>query len=532
MVSLDIYRPPKYSAISSNGKNSVWGVSSLFRNLNSNLPSVKNKHQRRLNQELIGRNCTIYKYKSSMNCIRPSSNHLRKVNQKPPQNTMNKCGRLQFVNYIRTPMVDLLDRILEGSGKSVFYTIHHSSTGLMQSRIHTCFAKCEDLESYGCDSSAEKAIEDAAKKILEKISYTFVKNDDQLVNSMNSLSLDSKINEKFNNYIGILQEYCQAHRLDMPKYEYHQDNDIKNKKILYSVVCSAGPHKCTGIGISKQIAKTHAARLIYNQINSNYTTTSTSNFIKNKSIDFGQGLSRNEAKNHSTNINFDQIYHGMNNVKTPVNYIGKIQEICTARGWEFPKYEFHEEKVKEINVIHHSVICSLGPHKSKGVGNTKQVAKNQAAQLVFDQINLDPLKASVFHMDCACDKSNHSSNQNLRDVDPCEYIHQVKLLCNQLSFSKKECMQKLMRCYSLGSLGIDMSLFEFLAKLAHQEDLSITYERFSNNDNETQVYGVIYMHSQTIYGITNIGDGKTDAEAKNVIAKNILAFIKHTISMI
>jgi len=446
---------------------------------------------------------------------------------------MNRFGRPQ-INHKRTPMADLLDQILDASDKSVEYILI-SSTGLKQSMVHTCYAKSEDHETYGCGSSVEEAVEDAAKKILDKISHTSVQNDGHLVNSMNSLRLDSKVNEKFNNYIGILHEYCQAHRLDMPKYEYHQDNDIKNKRILYSVICSTGPHKCTGVGISKQIAKNYAARLIYNQINSNYTTTnstSTSNSIKNKSIDFGQGLSRNEAKNHSKNPTFDQIYHEMNSVKTYTNYIGKLQEICTARGWEFPKYEFHQEKIVETNVIYHSVICSAGSHKSKGVGNTKQVAKNQAAQLVYDQINLDLQKTSILHINCARDKSNHLSMQNLRDVDPCEFIHQVKLLCNQLSLSKKECMQKLRRCNSLGSLDIDMSLFEFLAKLAHQEDLSITYERFSNNVNETQVYGVIYIHSETKYGMTNIGDGKTDAEAKNVIAKNILAFIKHTISMI
>jgi len=444
---------------------------------------------------------------------------------------MAKCSRPQLYCK-RLPMVEMLDGIMAAHGKLVQY-IMLSTVDLIPIKIITCKAKCENLETFGCGSSMDEAIEDAANKFLEKLSHTSEENNDLLVNSINSLSLDSKFNGTSDNYIGILQEYCHANQLDMPKYEYHQDNDIKNKRTLYSVLCSTGLCKYKGIGISKQIAKNYAARLMYNQIKSNYKTTnctSTSNFTKNKSIDFGQGLSSNEAKNNSININSDHIYHGTNKVKVSTNYIGKLQEICTARGWEFPKYEFHHETDKETNIIYHFVVCSAGSHKFKSVGGTKQIAKNQAAKLVYDQINLDLQKTSILHSDYARDKFNQPSMQNLRN--PFEVIHKVKLLCNQLSLSKKECMQKLKRCYSLGSLDIDMSLFEFLTKLAHQEDLSITYERFFNNVNETQVYGVIYIQSTTNYGMTNIGDGKTDAEAKNVSAKNMLAFIKNTISMI
>jgi len=448
---------------------------------------------------------------------------------------MNKLGRSQFIRK-HSPVVERLNDIMAERGKFVQYNML-SPTGLKPFKTYMYNAKCGDLETYGCGSSVDEAIEDAATKFLDKLSYTSRKNDDHLVNSMNSLRLESQVIVEPNNYIGTLQEYCQAHRLDIPKYEYRQENDIKNKRIMYSVICSTGPYRFTGVGISKQIAKNYAARLTYNQINSDYATTnstSKSNSRKKKLIDFNQCLSINEANNDAISLALDQIYHGRNKFEIPINYIGQLQEICAARGWKLPTYEFYQEHFNEINMLYYSVICSAGSHKSKGVGSSKQIAKNQAAQFVCNQISLDLQKTSILHSDYARDNSNQSNMTmtNLRNVDPCEYIYQIKLWCNELSSSKKECMQKLKRCHSLGFLDIDMSPFEFLTKLANQENLSVKYERLSNNINGAQVFGVIYLQLPTKHGMTNIGNGKTDAEAQNVIAKNILAFIKYTISKV
>jgi len=428
-----------------------------------------------------------------------------------------------------SPAVQRLHDLMTARGQLVQYTML-STGGLNPSRIYTYNAKCGNMVTYGCGPSTEEAIEDAAAKFLEKLELTPVQVDDHLLNLMKSLDIGSKVDVKYNNYIGKLQEYCQACGLDLPKYEYNQYTDIKNKKLMFSVICSIGQFKSTGEGISKQIAKNHAARLTYNQIISNNAITnqnSTSNTRKKKPIDFGQSSSKNEAKNEDVKIALDQIYHGRNKTKISVNYIGTLQEKCIALGWEMPKYEYYQENIDEIHKLFYSVICSAGPHKSTGVGNSKQLAKNQAAQFVCDQINLDQQKTSVLHSNYALDKVDKCKSNVMKQkkIDPCDCIYPMKLWYKQLSSSKKECMQKLKKCISWED--INMTPFEFLTKLANEEDFNVTYKQLSDNVNENTVYGAIHLYVATKYIIMFIGDGITDAEAQNSVAKNTLTFIKH-----
>jgi len=426
--------------------------------------------------------------------------------------------------------VQQLDEIMAARGKLVQYAMI-STAGLMPSRIYTYNAKCDDMVTYGCGPSMEEAIEEAAAKFLEKFAFAPVQADDHLLNSMNSLKMESNHNVKYNNHIGILQEYCQARGLDLPKYEYRQDNDSKNKRYMHFVICSIGQFKCTGVGISKQIAKNHAARLTYNQINSNNATTnqnSTSNTRKKKSIDFGQGLSKNEAKNDAVNIALDQIYHGRNKTKMYANYIGTLQEKCAARGWELPKYEYHQEIDNEIHKLFYSVICSAGPYKSTGVGNSKQLAKNQAAQIVCDQMNLDQQNnTSVLHSNHAHDEADKikSNVMKLKNVDQCDWAYPVNIWYKQISSSNKECVQKLKICTSWEE--INMTPFEFLTKLANEEDFSATYERILDNVDGKPVFGAIHIYVARNYVMTFMDEGITDAEAQNSVAEKTLNYIKH-----
>ncbi|XP_022166868.1 uncharacterized protein LOC111031296, partial [Myzus persicae] len=518
------------AAVSDYGKNSIWGCSSLFWNLDSDPPHAsKFLNRRLLNPPPIGKNCTVYKSLSSKYGTKPThQNHTKKVIQEPLQNTniMDNCGGSQFSRKYLSA-VKRLDEIVATSGKCLQYNLL-STAGLMPCMVYTYNAICGDMETCGCGSSVDEAIEDAATKMLDKISSNPLQDDDYSLSSMNSLRHESKFNVKSNNYIGKLQEYCQAHGLDIPKYEYHQDNDIKNKRYMHSVICSTGPYKSTGVGISKQIAKNHSARLTYNQINSYDTMinwTSASDARKEKPIDFGQGLSTNDSKNDAVNIALDHIYHGRNEITMSTNYVGTLQEKCSANGWELPKYEFHQEHSKEINKLFYSVICTAGPHKSRGIGNSKQIAKNQAAKFVYDQINSDQQKTSTLHTNFTRDKAKKSNTRNMRDFDPYESIHQFKLWCNQLSSSNKECVQILKRCYSLDFLEIDIRPFEFLTKLAKQENFCATYVRCSDNINGAKAYGIINIPVTTKNVIMFIGDGKTEAEAQNSIAKKILDFI-------
>lgn len=533
MVSLDNCRLTDYPAVSDWDEDSVYGDNSLFQNRNSGIPHVNKFLQSRLlNPMPVGSNCTVYKSASSPYYMRPAyNNHSRDIIQESPLlqvHTMDKRDGDQFVSR-HSPAVERLHNLMTARGLLVQYTML-SMGGLMPSRIYTYNAKCGNMVTYGCGPSTEEAIENAAAKFLEKLELTPLKVDDYLLNAMSSLGIESEVNVKYKNCIGILQEYCQARGLDLPKYEYHKNTDIKNKSLMYSVICSIGQFKSTGVGISKQSAKNHAARLTYNQIISSNAITDqnlTSNTRKEKPIDFGQISSKNEAKNEAAEIALDQIYHGRNNTKLSVNYIGTLQEKCVARGWEFPKYEYYQENIDEIHKLFYSVICSVGPHKSTGVGSSKQLAKNQAAQFVCDQINLDQEITSVLHSNYACDKVDEckSNVMKRKNIDPCDWIYPMKQWYKQLSSSEKECMQKLRGCISWED--INMTPFEFLTKLANEEDFNATYEQLSDNDNEKLVYGAIRIYVATKYIVMFIGEGITDAEAQNSVAQNTLTFIKH-----
>ncbi|KAL4100798.1 hypothetical protein QTP88_020827 [Uroleucon formosanum] len=519
-----------YPAVSNWGEDSVYGDNLLFQNRNSDIPYFNKFLRRRLlNPMPVGSNCTVYKSASSPYDMRPAyNNYSRNIIQEPPlpqMHTMDKRDGDQFVRR-HSPAVERLHNLMAARGLLVQYTML-STEGLMPSRIFTYNAKCGNMVTYGCGPSTEEAVEDAAAKFLEKLEFTPVQVDDHLLNSMSSLDIESKVNMKYNNCIGILQEYCQARGLDLPKYEYHKNTDIKNKSLMFSVICSIGQFKSTGVGTSKQIAKNLAARLTYNQIISSNAITNqnlTSNSRKKKPIDFGQSSSKNEAKNDAAKIALD---HGKNKTKLSFNYIGTLQEKCVARGWELPKYEYYQENIDEIHKLFYSVICSVGPHKSTGVGSSKQVAKNQAAQFVYDQINLDQEKTSVLHSNYAHDKVDEckSNVMKQKNIDPCDWIYPMKLWYRQLSSSKKECMQKLKGCISWEN--INMTPFEFLTKLANEEDFNATYEQLSNNDNEKPVYGAIRLYVATKFIVMFIGEGITDAEAQNSVAKNTLTFIKH-----
>jgi len=69
---------------------------------------------------------------------------------------------------------------------------------------------------------------------------------------------------RFINYIGSLQELCQARSWDLPKYEYSRGikGISKNQKHFYTVKCSAGPYVSEGIGKNKKMAKKQAAKIL------------------------------------------------------------------------------------------------------------------------------------------------------------------------------------------------------------------------------------------------------------------------------
>ncbi|KAF0752268.1 interferon-inducible double-stranded RNA-dependent protein kinase activator A [Aphis craccivora] len=99
-------------------------------------------------------------------------------------------------------------------------------------------------------------------------------------------------------------------------------------------------------------------------------------------------------------------------------------------------------------------------YKSKGVGKTKNIVKKQAAKLLIDNIIHEIVDKSNF---------NTTTPKNIEVYD----VLKLWICSNQLLHLKKKVYVKTKKCDSLNEL--NMSVFEFLTRLANEEVLSITY---------------------------------------------------------
>ncbi|KAF0727035.1 interferon-inducible double-stranded RNA-dependent protein kinase activator A, partial [Aphis craccivora] len=132
-------------------------------------------------------------------------------------------------------LISSVDRLREiMAGKEIIYKIlsvvKHNTY-----EVYTINAVCEEYVSNGCGLSEYEAQNDAATKMLNNLELT----------STNQQCVDSQVKlSQYMNYIGSLQELCQARAWDFPKYEYSQGIKglSKNQKHYYTVKCTAGPY--------------------------------------------------------------------------------------------------------------------------------------------------------------------------------------------------------------------------------------------------------------------------------------------------
>lgn len=415
------------------------------------------------------------------------------------------------------PIVDLVEDMMVARGKIVEYKLI-STAGHPYNRQYTFNAKSGKTVVHGSGSSRIEAKNDAAKKLVLQLSRE-IRNETMTCTATVDRLLGSDIpvgtvDEKSKNYISTLQEVCLARRWTLPMYEFFQEKSNDNRNPIHCVKCSVGAYKSMGTGNTKRIAKNKAAFIIYDQIVSSQQIDT----FNEKTKDFRHGLSKNEAKSDMfkvTNklkilrITDDNIFE-----RNSKDFISLLQELCMARDWMLPNYEFFQENVNKDHTLLHSVICSAGPYKSKGEGNTKRIAKHRAAQLTYNKINFQ------------CGPPNQfTSNDNInlsKNFDKIDVINFVRLCSSQLKLSKNKYVKILKKC---NVDEIKTNAFEFLTKLSKEEG----FDNISRlvNINSTDVS--IWMQVSTIPFLVCLGTGKTMEEAQNVAAHSALIYIKKSL---
>ncbi|KAF0756216.1 interferon-inducible double-stranded RNA-dependent protein kinase activator A [Aphis craccivora] len=440
---------------------------------------------------------------------------------------MAEPNGLQLISKYSSAVSRLHD-IMAKKGKSVQYNLV-SVVDLLPNKMYMYNAKCGGIITYGYGPSSNEAKNDAANKFLDKLA-SIVEIDDYLPNSTNPTYLESNMEfVQSINYIGTLQELCRAYSWSFPKYEY-QGIEGKYNNEEHTIICSAGPYESEGVGKTKKIAKNHAAYLTLTQINMNQRKTNK-NYTSNDSIEKMNemeneelGLSISVVKNDTVNKALHQNNHiNDNESKMFTNYVGILQDKCIAHGWELPKYEFHKENNNDL----YSVICSLGLHKSMGKGHVKKIAKQQAAQLLIEQIDLNQETSSMSRKNITheiVDKGKFNMITPTINIEVCDDFKFMNLGFNQLLSSEKKWVQKLKECNSLDEL--NMSGFEFLTKLANEKFLSIICIQYPEDCGEIELS--LKITTPTVKPVLICsGIGKTYEDAKNAAAKSALKYIKH-----
>lgn len=492
-----------------------------------------------LNPMPIGSNCTVYEdvtlaYDMTSNAH--SDRSPKNIIKEPLQDMdiIAKYGELKFNN-----------------GNSLVISRHNSDktieyrpvpmVGQSPNEINMINAKNAEITAFEHSSSIN---DQTVTMFWDKLNRT---NCNKTMTSTNpGVRLLSTINEaESKNYIGTLQELCIIFGWGLPKYEYIQENVNESQKSWYLVICSAGPYKTKGKATTKRVAKRQAARLACEQINFSELKTSQLYKLNTKTaeiVDFGHGLSRNEAKNNgainvmdglSGNKSEDSLlilneaFHSESqnsniNEAELKNYIGSLQELCVTRGWELPIYEYVPKNAIEFQKYCYSVVCYAGPYITTGEGNTKRMAKKQAARFAYEQINLSPQKSSTpckyfKHETPKCTSNN--MNKPIK-YGYCDALKFMKLCSNQLSSSKKECVTFLKNHNFENEM--NMNAYEFLLKLSKEEDFSNTFVQIHKDS----VNVSIWVRVDILPLMVGLGIGKTEAEAKNVAAYSALIYIK------
>ncbi|XP_050529240.1 LOW QUALITY PROTEIN: interferon-inducible double-stranded RNA-dependent protein kinase activator A homolog B-like [Daktulosphaira vitifoliae] len=282
-----------------------------------------------------------------------------------------------------------------------------------------------------------------------------------------------------------------------------------------------------GSGKSKKEAKQNAAVEFLEKVDSINNQLSDSS--SNRTI-------TSTTHNRLSNITIEDAPKNILETKSDINPIGVLQELCMARRWQLPEYDFPSDDSGEPHNRWYRVTCSILKYKTQGEGKTKQGAKRQAARLMYDQVRLmyDQVKnLSQEEIAALCynepPQSTNGSPQSSEADDhkkkPAQFIStdalkQVETFFNQLKKSEKSHLSSLNNLESLNDL--NTGAVELLDKIGEEEGFHASYVMLSKKTDKVGIMVQVSINPVMVY----VGSGRSIKEAQEAAAFAALVYFK------